>query len=197
MFKRKNDDLLKALLAPGRECLRRLSAMRFGATLCSRNNIALRGGVTQARLDYSVEAMTTPEFDDAVTRIEEERIKLGDYVSQYAKSVEKLYEPIVDCLVHYAQKTQAAWAAIRHGGGGSRATFVPAKPKPFGGFSLSDLPVDIVPTGSDFSIFAEEPRKGRPPGVSTKAHEVQKVPAVPPAAHDVRQRNGHRDLDES
>jgi len=186
LFKGKPNNLIKALLSIRRECRHRLTAMRFPATLCSPQNIALCGGVRAARIDYSIEAMTTPGFDKAVERIEEERIQAGNYVAQYSKSIEKLYESIIDCLAHYAQKTQAAWAAVRKGGDGSDPSFVPTVARVVNGVCLTNLPVDIIPTGSDFSVFIEkqEPRRRR--NLPAKTHEVPPVSAVPQGIANVR-----------
>lgn len=198
LFKGKAMGLLNALLAePRRECRHRLSQMKVAATLCSPNNIALRGGSHQSFVDYSIEAMTTSAFQRAVEQIEEERLQRADYVAQHGKTVERLYESIVDCLVHYAQKTQAAWASVSKGRNGGGASFVPATSKIISGISPSNIPVDIVEIDSDFSVFAERDRKSKRVAVSPKADEVQGVSAVPPAADDVRRRGGNGDVDQS
>jgi hypothetical protein len=197
MFKGKARDLIGALLATKHERLRRLAAMRFPAMLCSPQNIALIGGRNYTRIDYSVEAVTTAAFERAAEQIEDERILHGDYVAQYGKVIERLYDSIVDCLVHYTQKTQAAWASVCKSSDGSGAALIPAKPKPIRGVHLADLPVDIIPTGNDFSVFAEGEGTSQRIYVPAPADEVPQVSVVPPPADDLRQRIGNGSLVES
>lgn len=196
MFKRKPDGLLKALLAPGRECFRLLSDLRFGATLCSVQNIALCGTAKHSRIDYTIEAVANEAFDRAVDQIEDDRAERGGYVARHSKAVEKLYDQIVDCLVRYAKKTQAAWAAVHHGSTVGSPTFVPSIPRCFTGSSLSNLPVHIVPTGNDFSVFAEEEGGGQRITLRKTPAKVPKVSAVPSTADDVRPRGGDGDVAE-
>lgn len=184
MFKDKNRGLLKALLASRRERTISLARMRFPATLCSPDNVGLRSG----RLEYSVEAMTTNLFEQQVDDIEAQRTT--NFVVHYTQWIEGFYETIVDCLAHYARKVEAAWATVRKGGNGRDLAFVPAKPRAFDGVPLSDLPVDIVPTGSDFSVLAEKEGTSQRVALHPPTPPVQQVPGVPPTADDVRERKG-------
>jgi len=194
MFKGKTTGLLEALLSHRRERMQRLLAMRLPATLCSPQNIALRGGSKNTFLDHTIEATTTSDFDKAVEAMEDERLERGDYVTQYAKTVERLYESIVQCLVHHAQKTQAAWAAVRKSSDGGGPTFVPSKPREYHGVSIEDIPVDIIPTGSDFSVFAEREGEGKRIPLPPSAHAMRQVSDFPQAADDLRTGGGNGKL---
>lgn len=197
MFKRKQDKLLHALLSPTRAIrMSRLGAIRFPATLCSLHNIAVRGMAKKCRLDYTIEAMTTDDFESVVDVIEGDRLREGEYVQQHGKNVEHLYDSIIECLVHYARKTQAAWAAVRKGGVGGSDAFVPDKARRFQGVPLDDLPVDIVPAGDDFSVFAERNGAGHRVSVHPAPAEMPKVSAVPSPVDDVRERSGDGDMEE-
>jgi len=197
LFKGKANKLIEALLKTGRECRQRLTSMRFPATLCSPQNIALCGGVKSvARIDYSIEAVSTEDFDEAIEKIEGERMEAGDYVAQHSKSVERLYESIIECLARYARKTQAAWAAVRKGGNGSEPTFVPSVSRAFNHVCLTNMPVDIIPADSDFSVYAEQNRKHQPIIVPTPAVKMPKMSSVPSTAHDVRSRRRNGNLDQ-
>lgn len=184
MFKGKSRGLLNILLMSKRERTQRLAAIHFPATLCSPHNISLAGG----RIDYSVEAMATNVFENTVEQVNEERMGAGEYVAWHAKVIEHLYEPIVDCLARYARKTQAAWASVCKGRDGCGPAIVPSKPGSYRGLSLEDLPVDIVPTGSDFSVFAEGEGADQRSPLPAASPEMPALPAVPPAANDVRKR---------
>lgn len=195
LFKKKSADIIKALLSPRLIRSQRLTSMRFAATLCSPHNVALRGGAEYSRIDYSIEAMTTPGFDRNVESIEGDRIRQGNYAGQYSKAVEKIYDSIVDCLVLYAKKTQSAWAKLHQSSSGCGTSLFPTRAREFNDVPLSDLPVDIIPAGNDFSVFAEREGKGHLAALSAPPPpRLLALPSILPAADDVRTCGGNGDM---
>ena len=195
LFKGRSKGLFKALTASKRLRLSRLTGLRLPAWLCSPQNIGLIGGdLPLARVDYCIEAISNSKFEKAVDEVERERMARGNYIDQYTKGVEHLYETIVDCLANYARKAEAAWAAVRPSGFDGSLAFEPTRDQRIDGVSAEDIPVDLIPTGGDFSVFAEKETARKCLALHPQIETMQSLSAVPSATHDLRKRHGDGDM---
>lgn len=192
LWKGKPSGLARALTLRRPERTRSLASVRLPAMLCSPDNVALHGGVLpSARIGYCIEAVADPSFDAEVERVECRRIEQGGYVKRFQKEIEDRYETIVECLAHYAKKVHAAWATVRASSPGGGLAFFPIRAHSVRDVPLSDIPADIIPTGSDFSVFAEGRGKGARQRVALppSADALQEVSGVPFPTDDMRERN--------
>lgn len=154
-------------------------------TLCSPHNVALRrewqrqrGFKMVSRVDYCIETITSKDFEHQVTRIETKRRSIGHtaYVGFYEKTVERLYENLLEILRAYRRKIGYPFARIHQSSitGGLRfVETVGIKARAYGR-NLRDIPVHIVPPARGFSARAEE---SEPALVHQTAIEVPKLPA--------------------
>jgi hypothetical protein len=173
-------------------------------TLCSPHNVAIRreyvakmGYRTLSRVDYSIEVITSKAFEKEATRLETRHRSSGHtaYVGYYEKTVERLYENILEILRAYRKKIGYPFARIREGSrtGGLRFVETVGTKARAHGRNLRDLPVHIVPPAHGFSAIAEESQQEL---VCEAAPEVPKLPNFSQALDDVRQRKEPRSLEE-
>jgi hypothetical protein len=173
-------------------------------TLCSPHNVAIRreyqrkpGFRTVSRVDYSIEVITSRAFEHEATRLETRQRSAGHtaYVGYYEKTVERLYENILEILRAYRKKIGYPFARIRESSRSGGLRFVETvgvKARAYGR-NLRDLPVHIVPPAHGFSARAEE---SEPLLVHQTAPEVPKLPAFSSSTENLRERKEPRSLEE-
>jgi hypothetical protein len=172
-------------------------------TLCSPHNVAIRREKTKkgfrllSRVDYSLEVITSPSFEKEVTRMETRQHAAGHtaYVSYYEKTVERLYENILEILRAYRKKIGLPFARVCHSSstGGLRFMETIGIKARAHGRHLRDIPVHIVPPAHGFSAIAEESQQEL---VCEAAPQVPKLPAFSSWSNDVWQRQEPRSLEE-
>jgi len=163
-------------------------------TLCSPHNVGIvreskrKGYQTLSRVDYSLEVITSKTFEKEATKLETRERSAGQtaYVRHYEKTVERLYENILEILRAYRKKTGLPFARIceSSGTGGLRFMETVGIKARAHGRNLRDLPVHIVPPAHGFSARAEE---SEPLLVHSPAVEVPKLPAFSSSTDDVWQ----------
>lgn len=192
-FKFRGKGLRAMLNLPRRERAEVLHEHGFEAAVCNLHNIGIKRGLPSeqgnTRLDYTIEAITSDKFDETVTTVEAERMTAGsaNYVAQFEAAVEHHYEIILDALARYLNKAAAPWAKVLSSGVGGFLKFVSVggRPPKVRGHSLKELPAHLVAPDSGFCINETE---SDPLLIPEQAAALPEVPAVPPPAHDVRQR---------
>jgi hypothetical protein len=163
-------------------------------TLCSPHNVGIvreskrKGYQTLSRVDYSLEVITSKTFEKEVTKLETRERSAGQtaYVRHYEKTVERLYENILEILRAYRKKIGLPFARIceSSGTGGLRFMETVGIKARAHGRNLRDLPVHIVPPTEGFSARAEE---SEPLLVHSPAVEVPKLPTFSSSTDDVWQ----------
>lgn len=163
-------------------------------TLCSPHNVAMRrekskrGPLPLSRIDYNIEVLTSKAFEKEVTRLECRQRSAGHtaYVGYYEKTVERLYENILEILQAYRKKIGLPFARICDSSrtGGLRFVETVGIRARAHGRHLRDIPVHIVPPARGFSALAEESQSEL---VCEAAPQVPKVPAFSSPHDDVRQ----------
>lgn len=157
--------------------------------LCSPHNIGMRRRSESelGHLDYTVEAIPMKSFETALRKRESQKTASGRtaYVRFFETTVEKLYDEILEILQTYLKKTHYPFAKVCESGSSGSLRFVASvgASKAFG-VNLRGIPVHIVAGRTGFSATAGE---GQFRLVSAAAAEVQEVPAVLPAATQLRQ----------
>lgn len=164
-------------------------------TLCSPHNVAMRrekvkrGLLPASRIDYNIEVLTSKAFEAEVTRLECRQRSAGHtaYVSYYEKTVERLYENILEILRAYRKKIGLPFARICDSSrtGGLRFVETIGVRARAHGYNLRNLPCHIVPPARGFSALAEESQQEL---VCEAAPQVPKLPAFSSSPDDVRQR---------
>lgn len=159
--------------------------------LCSPHNIAMK----QGRMDYTLEAIPTKQFNSLVHLMESEQLSCGfaSYVAHYEESVEKYYHLMVRALGNYVRKVAAPFAKVSGRGvpGGIRFVQIGGKQVKVRGIPLSDLPAYITPPDSGFASIGEESDPGL---VQAQADALPEVSHVPQATPDLRERTEGGDV---
>lgn len=170
------------------------------AMLTSPHNVGLRhgwrGGADLARIDYTIEAISTDLFESVASRIEGERASRGTaaYVAEFEDAVEAVYKTAVQALRAYLKKVSAPCADVLSSSDPGSIGFKPVSGRhvKVRGTPLSNLPVHIVESGNRFSVFGQSSdRRLLPP----PPDEVQALPAPVQAPDDVRERTINGDLE--
>ncbi len=177
--------LTKHLVAGDKEKLRD----GFPEMLCSPLNIALRRaprGDTK-RIDHTIEALPSKEFEKRVNAIEYSRKAPGgmNYVRIFEKRVEQLYDQIIEILQAYLKKVDLPFARVRESGSTGIFGFV----ETLGhharahGANFRRLPVHIIPPRTGFTAHADQSDLCllRPP-----SPEMSKLPDLQQEENDVR-----------
>lgn len=181
-------------------------------TLCSPHNVALRrekrktnqGPLPVSRIDYSVEVLTSKGFEREVTNLVTQQRQAGHtaQVGHYEKTVEKLYDQILEILRAYRKKIGYPFARICDSSrsGGLRFVETRGHLARAHGHNLRRIPVHIVPPARGFSALAESSQQEL---VCAPPTEVPKLPAFSqeegaqwPEITDVRQSAFRRTLEE-
>lgn len=201
MFKCRPWKLERVLRSPADVRAEALQHYGFQKVACSLHNIGLKQGSSYRlrRLEYTIEALPTEKFEQAVNEAERERMRAGhtSYVAQYEEGVETLYDQIVLLLAHYSRKISASWATVREFGRGGVLAFLPVgrHSAKVHGLAISDIPAHIVPPITDFSVFAERKSGGDPHLVCAQNAEMRKVPRLPSPAPHLREGHFKRNVD--
>jgi hypothetical protein len=169
-----------------------LAHHKFKDALESIHNVGLRG----KRLDFTIEAIQTRNFEKTVDEMEELLAKKKDVseVQRYQETVKELYEQIVEAMVHYSQKIIAPWAKLHTSsltGVETLLHFGRHSHRVRGAF-LHELPDDTLPTHPAVPL----PRKSEPATVPAPAAQVPQVSVVPPPASNLRRRRLPGDVGE-
>lgn len=195
-YKLRKLGLLKAL---GEESAEAIKELKIPETLCSAQNIAVRRGTFRdsRRIDFTIEAVPSKEFEKAVSKRECKRSALGrtSYVASYEKAVEGLYDEILDILRSYLKKVHLPFARIsesRNTGGLRFIETVGVRARAHG-VNLRNLPVHIIPPVHGFSALAEESDRRL---VYIPAAEVPEVPVLSQGAENLRQPEERRGVEE-
>lgn len=167
--------------------------------LCSPHNIALRRAahVRNIRVDYTIEAVPSKFFEGEAGQHDWGQHQTGNtaYVRKYEKTVEKLYDEILEILRSYLKKVGLAFARVSESSDTGGLRFVPTlglKAKAHG-VNFRRLPVHIVPSVLGFSALAEESDSN---ALYLPVTKVPKVPALSSSSADLRQRKEPRSLEE-
>ncbi len=162
--------------------------------LCSPHNIGMyrAGGnsATTRRLHYTLEAIPTGRWENAVNIVEGKRVSCGgtSYVANFEQTVERQYDLILASLSNYVRKISAPFARVFESRQTGNLKFVPTKrPEELRGVDPRHIPVDIVAPDSPFSVLGEQKRPTR---VRRKDEDLHGVRPLPQADQDVRQPDG-------
>lgn len=184
---------------PHAEATEALEECGLPAMMASPHNVGLRGGWkiedNAARIDYTLEAIASDQFEFAANRAEAHRIARGPaaYVAEFEDAVEAVYETAVHALRAYLKKVGAPFAAVGKSRDTSFVGFLPigGRRVKVRGTPLDRIPVHIVGSDTRFSVFgtSSDSRLLPPPPPPMPA-----LPIIPPAADDLRERTVDGDL---
>jgi len=164
--------------------------------LCCTDNIGMKQLRSMHRLSYVIEAIPTEKFERAINAVEEERIACGSshYVAFFEETVEKLYKYLAQALGSYVKKAAMPFARISTGGSDGVIGFRPtgASRVRIKGQSIADLPVNIVPPVTNFTVLRSS---SDPILIQAQAETMQAVPALPSRIQDVRKSAESGELD--
>lgn len=184
-------NLLTIFSKPSTFIRKELEEAGIPEALCSPDNIGLKKfcgkGKNSCRLNYTLEVIPGRQFENAVNVIEAERGACGtvSYVASFEKTVESLYQHLVEALEIYLHKTQAPFARVSEGGGAGILRFLPTvgHTVKVHGVGIRRLPVYILENVLKFSVFGESRDRTI---VRAKALTVPEMPPLLQATDDLR-----------
>lgn len=185
---------------PHAEATEALEQCGLPAMMASPHNVGLRRGWkledNAARIDYTLEAIASDQFEFAANRAEAHRIARGpaSYVAEFEDAVEAVYETAVHALRAYLKKVGAPFADVLRRGDPSSIGFVPVlgRRTTVRGTPLSNLPVHVIGSDTRFSVFGKASDQFL---IQAPASEVQEVSNILPTPDDVRERQVDGDMD--
>ena len=168
------------------ELIEELKKAGLPEVMASPHNIGLR----DRRIDYVLEVTPAGKFERFAKELSDRIATRGStsHVQHYEESVESLYVELVETLRYYIKKVSAPFARVSYRVGASVLGLLPAKRQAFKSvrLPLADLPQRIIPTASNFSVFAEQDRLDL---VQKKVASLPEVSGVLPQEDDVWRRN--------
>lgn len=199
-FKCKFKKLRSLLRLPEAEIWKALEEIEFPETLTSPHNIALRRGWKNehgsTRIDYCIEAIPSEKFEQAVNRIEDQRMSRGgaSYIADFEEAVEKLYKSLCMAMRSYMGKVAKPYASLRNSRNTGLFGLVPIAGRrlQIRGTSLNQLPVHLVPNDTGFSVFGTS---SDPVIIREAIASVPKMPALLQEPSDMRERTINGDVD--
>lgn len=186
---------------PHAEATEALEECGLPAMMASPHNVGLRrgwkkNGANGARIDYTLEAIASVQFEFAANRIEGQRNARGpaSYVAEFEDAVEAVYETAVHALRAYLKKVGAPFADVLSRRGSSGIGFVPVSGRQVAvrGTPLGNLPVHIVGSDTRFSVWGRSSDKRLLP---PPPPDVPAVSDPVPPVDDLRERTVNADLE--
>lgn len=174
-----------------------LDNLGFPGLMCSERLVGLtrRGKSDYRWMGFTIEAIPSDEFDTAVADFEGQNMPKGHraQVDAFERTVEKLYDFILEALKKYTRKAYLPYARVRESSATGVIRFVPSSGLNDAAHSMGlvEIPVDIVEGHGRFSVFADP---GRSETLRAKAPPVLPLPTVSPRAEDLRERQGSADV---
>lgn len=201
-FKLRKSKRAELLVGLGKFDKDALAAAGIPEMLCSPHNIGIkrRKDSEMGHIDYTLEALASKSFEKELMKRQVRKASRGRsaYVWHFEKTIETLYDDILEILRAYLRKTAHPFARVYESGRTGSLRFVATLGHKVRAFNaaLRRLPVHIVASRSGFSALAEGSDFRL---VSTAAAEVPEVPVVSqgaerPAINDVWERQQQRDL---
>lgn len=168
-----------------------LKELEFDGILCSPHNMGMR----QRTVTYTLEALPDQSFDRQTYLIEKERKEKGtatEYIEQFERTVESLYEFILQALALRIKKMALPFGAICERGKRGILGLLPAGRKAvMREMDANGIPVHIVPPTSAFSVLS---RKSDPRLVQAQTEAMQKVRSVLQTSPDMWQWGERTDV---
>jgi hypothetical protein len=165
--------------------------------LCSVHNIGLLKKGDNHRIDYTIEAIPSKEFNKQCESIELARMSTGttSYVTSFETTVESLYHHLVDALHCYLKKAREPFARVCERSNSGQLYLVPAQGHTVKvrGVGLNNLPTHIVSPDTNFSIKGGQSEQLL---IQAQAALLPKMSNLLQAADDLREPEEQGNLDE-
>lgn len=196
-FKFRKWKLLKLFNSQQKVKLTELENAGVPSVLCSLHNVGLSRGRAKAyQVMYTLEAIPSKKFENAVNVVESKRQACGttSYVASFETTVEALYPHLLAALENHLRKVGAPFARVCERGVSGVLRFLPTLglPPKVRGVGLRQLPVHIVEADRCFSVNGEKSDLNL---ICEKTPPLPALPALSQGQDDVRGRQEQRQLD--
>lgn len=199
-FKTKYLKLRSLLRLPEEQVWKALEDVGLPSILTSPHNIGLRRGwkneTDVVRIDYTIEAIPSEQFESAVNRIEGKRMSRGGaaYITEFEDSVEALYKSLAMALRSYMAKVARPFAQVGESSNGRVLGFLPVNTRKVAvrNTPLNRLPIRCMDTDSGFSVYGTADDAHL---VRAKAAPMPKMPALLQDPTNVRRCEEQGDVD--